>query len=105
MNEVCPKCGLPSDLCVCETIAKEAQQIVIKIVKRKFGKLITVVTGIDEKSINLKDLAKKLKSKFACGGTAKEGQIELQGNHIKKVKQYLIELGFPADTITTNERW
>ncbi len=104
MSEICPKCGLPKDLCVCETIAKEAQQIVIKLVKRKFGKLTTIVTGIDEKSINLKDLAKKLKSKFACGGTAKDGQVELQGKHIRKVKGYLIELGFPAETIRTQER-
>ncbi len=103
MSEMCPKCGLPKDLCVCETIAKEEQKIVVKIVKRKFGKLITVVTGINDKSIDIKDLAKKLKSKLACGGTMKDGVIELQGNHAHKVKQILIEQGFPQGTITTSE--
>ena len=68
--------------------------------KRKFGKLITVVEGINDKSIDLKDLAKKLKSKLACGGTAKGGTIELQGNHVQKVKMYLVEFGFPPSTIT-----
>ncbi len=99
MNEICPKCGLPRDLCVCEIIAKEEQQIEVKVIKRKFGKMITVVEGIADKSIDIKDVTKKLKSKLACGGTTKEGTIELQGNHASKVKQYLIELGFPENAI------
>ncbi|MFH0798092.1 MAG: translation initiation factor [Candidatus Woesearchaeota archaeon] len=100
MNEICSKCGLPKDLCVCETIAKEEQKITVRSEKRKFGKLITVVEGINDKSIDLKDLAKRLKSKLACGGTAKGGTIELQGNHVQKVKMYLVEFGFPPSTIT-----
>ncbi|MBI2673351.1 stress response translation initiation inhibitor YciH [Candidatus Woesearchaeota archaeon] len=99
MSEVCPKCGLPKELCVCETIAKEDQKIIIKVIKRKFGKIITLVGGIDEKAINLKDLAKSLKSKLACGGTSKEGTIELQGSHGSKVREELIKLGFAPDTI------
>tara|TARA_Y100000310_G_scaffold345610_1_gene467275 strand:- start:258 stop:593 length:336 start_codon:yes stop_codon:yes gene_type:complete len=106
MSEVCSKCGLPQDLCVCETIAKEEQKIEIKIVKRRFGKMATVISGINSKEINLKDLAKKLKSKLACGGTSKEGKIELQGNHMQKVKEFLVEQGFATDTITTKEiKW
>ncbi len=99
MSEVCPKCGLPNELCVCETIAKKDQQIKITVVKRKFGKLITIVEGIDEKSIDIKDLAKKLKNKLACGGTVKEGIIELQGDHAQKAKRILIALGFSQDTV------
>jgi translation initiation factor 1 len=98
MAGICSKCGLPQELCVCETIAKEEQNIEIKIEKRRFGKLTTCVTGIS-KDINIKDLAKKLKSKFACGGTSKDGKIELQGNHAGKVKDFLIEQGFSPDTI------
>lgn len=99
MNEVCPKCGLPKDLCVCEIIAKEEQQIAVKTIKRKFGKIITTVEGITDKNIDLKEVTKALKSKLACGGTIKNKVIELQGNHASKVKQYLIELGFPEATI------
>ena len=99
MSEVCPKCGLPNELCVCETIAKKDQQIRIKVEKRKFGKLITIVEGIDKKSIDIKDLAKQLKNKLACGGTVKEGTIELQGDHAQKAKRILIALGFSQDTV------
>ena len=99
MSEVCTKCGLPKELCVCETIAKESQMIVVKTEKKKFGKVYTIVEGIDKAEIDLKDLTKKLKSQFACGGTLKNGIIELQGNHQQKVKQVLIELGFSPETI------
>lgn len=99
MSEICPKCGLPKELCVCETIAKESQEIVIKTIKRKFGKKYTLIEGIEDKDIDMKDLAKKLKNNFACGGTTKNGVIELQGNHVQKVKQYLISLGFSDETI------
>ena len=51
MTEICPKCGLNKELCVCETIAKEEQRIKIKSVKRRFGKIMTVVEGMDEKDI------------------------------------------------------
>ncbi len=99
MSEVCPTCGLPKELCVCETIAQAEQQITVRVVKRRFGKLTTTVEGLDEKTIDLKDLAKKLKNKFACGGTAKNGVIELQGNHVEKIKEELVKLGFSADQI------
>lgn len=99
MSEVCQTCGLPKDLCVCESIAKERQKIVVKIEKRKFKKNYTVIEGIDEKEINIKDLVKTLKNKFACGGTAKEGKIELQGDHKQKVKSILVQMGFAPETI------
>jgi translation initiation factor 1 len=101
MNDICPRCGLNKEICVCEEIAKEEQQVKVTLIKRKFGKLITVIEGINEKDVNTKDLAKKLKAKFACGGTAKDKKIELQGNHINKVKKELIELGFNPDSIRT----
>ncbi|MCD6547446.1 MAG: stress response translation initiation inhibitor YciH [Nanoarchaeota archaeon] len=99
MNEVCPKCGLPKELCVCETIAKEAQKIRIRTVKRRYGKITTVVEGIDPKSIDVKDLTKKLKSALACGGTSKDNVIELQGDHKQKVKEILVKFGFAEDQI------
>lgn len=99
MSEICTKCGLVKELCVCETIAKESQRINIFTEKKAFGKIYTIINGIDEKEIDLKDLAKKLKNKLACGGTAKEGRIELQGNHQNKVKDILIKVGFSPDSI------
>lgn len=98
MTGVCNQCGLPQDLCVCEAIAREQQKIVVKVEKRKFGKKYTVVSGIT-KEANVQEIFKKLKSKFACGGTVKTGEIELQGDHKTRIKPILIDLGFPEETI------
>lgn len=99
MGEICSVCGLVKELCVCETIAKESQKILVYIERKKFNKNYTIVEGIDEKEIDLKDLAKKLKSELACGGTIKDGKIELQGEHKQKVKKILVEHGFAPSSI------
>ncbi len=102
MAEVCPKCGLPKELCVCEEIAIEDQQIKISTARRRFGKLITLVEGFD-KDIDVKELGKDLKARCACGGTIKDGKIELQGDHAKKVRGFLIEMGYIAEMIDVDE--
>jgi translation initiation factor 1 len=99
MSAICTTCGLPKELCVCEQIARESQKIIVVLDKKKFGKTYTVITGINEHEVNLKDLAKKLKNKFACGGTAKDGAIQLQGDHRRNAKEELAKLGFSPDTI------
>lgn len=99
MSEICQICGLVKDLCVCETIAKESQKILVYIERKKFNKNYTIVDGIEEKEIDLKDLAKKLKSELACGGTIKEGKIELQGEHKQKAKSILVKYGFTPNSI------
>lgn len=105
MSEICTTCGLPSELCVCETIAKESVKIKIFTIKKKFGKKYTVIEGIADKDINLKDITKKLKNKFACGGTSKGTKIELQGAHTQKTKEALVQMGFSAETIEVNDRY
>jgi len=52
--------------------------------------------------VNIKEIAKKLKNKFACGGTHTETTIELQGDHMKHIKEELVRLGFNADSIEKN---
>ncbi len=99
MSEICSKCGLPNELCVCQSIAKESQKVIITTEKRKFGKNYTVITGIDSTEILLDDLCRTLKSKLACGGTAKDNKIELQGDHKKDAKKILIEQGFAPETV------
>ena len=100
MMGVCQKCGLPKDLCVCETIAKEQQKITIKRAVRRYGKKITIISGFDTKEINLKELGKYLKSKLACGGTVKNNTIELQGDQRQRAKEALIARGFPESSIS-----
>jgi len=97
MAEICPVCGLPKELCMCEEIAREQQKVRITTDKRRYGKTVTVIEGIDENDIDIDDLARKLKTKCAAGGTAKGGRIELQGDHTKKVKESLEQMGFKTE--------
>ncbi len=97
MAGICSVCGLPEELCMCEQIAKEQQKIRILTDTRRYGKIVTVVEGIDGTDIDLDDLARKLKTRCAAGGTAKDGRIELQGEHKRKVKEVLEELGFSVE--------
>ena len=108
MAETCPKCGnplagnncsvcgLPADLCVCGVIEREAQKIKVFVEKRKFGKPMTVIEGITE---NAKNLTSQLKSKLACGGTFKNGHIELQGDHRNRLREMLVDLGYSEEQI------
>jgi translation initiation factor 1 len=82
---------------MCEEIAREQQSVRIYTDSRRYGKIVTVVDGIDSTDIDIDDLARKLKNKCAAGGTAKEGKIELQGDHKKKVAQTLEEMGFKTE--------
>ncbi|NYT11778.1 MAG: stress response translation initiation inhibitor YciH [Methanomassiliicoccales archaeon] len=97
MADICPVCGLPEELCMCEEIAREQQKVRISTDSRRYGKTVTVIEGIDANDIDIDDLARTLKTKCAAGGTAKDGRIELQGEHRKKVKKALEEMGFKTE--------
>jgi len=96
--DICPKCGLPKQACVCEEIAKSEQQIRVKIDTRRYGKKVTLVEGLED--VDIAATAKELKNQLACGGTVKNKVIELQGDHLKKTKEILIKMGFPEDSIS-----
>lgn len=100
MVEIDPITGLPKELSAWENISKQDQQIIVSLEKRKFGKQYTVVKGIDQKSIDVRDLARKLKGKFACGGSHKADMVELQGDHRHGMKDFLVGEGFSEQTIT-----
>ncbi|MEM2027431.1 MAG: translation initiation factor [Candidatus Bathyarchaeia archaeon] len=99
MVDICPICGLPKDICVCGEIHKEQQKIKIRLETRKFRKAMTLIEGLNSKDIDLGRLAQKMKSYCACGGTAKNGQIMLQGDQREKVYQLLIQMGYPKENI------
>jgi len=46
--EICPKCGLPKQACVCEQIVKSAQRIQVTTDKKKYGKIVTIVSGFEK---------------------------------------------------------
>jgi translation initiation factor 1 len=94
-----PEFGIPSGADVFKEIAKSEQNITVRLDTRRYGKKITLVSGFD-KSVDIKATAKKLKESLACGGTVKDGTIELQGNHKKQVRPILASLGFPDESIS-----
>lgn len=97
VGQICEKCGLPKELCVCEVIQREKQKIRVYRIDRKFNKPVTLIEGIDKESA--KSIIKELKRKLACGGSYKEEKIELQGNHLHNIKELLIKLGFQEEQI------
>jgi translation initiation factor 1 len=99
LAEVCTVCGLPEDLCVCGELEKEQTRIIVRLEMRRYGKPTTLIEGLDPKHLDINNITKKLKRKLACGGSTKNSQIILQGDHRDVIKDYLIELGFNPDSI------
>ncbi len=99
MAEICQVCGLPKDICVCSDISKDQQRIRVRLERRKWNKPATIIEGIDAKSVDVGKLATQLKGYCACGGTAKNNQIMLQGDHRDKTRDKLVQLGFASDNI------
>lgn len=69
------------------------------MIQKRYGKSMTIIRGIDTSKIDVRDLMKKLKSKLACGGTYKNNEIELQGDHREQVRNILVKEGFPREII------
>lgn len=95
---VCPNCGLPKEICACESIAQEKEKIKVFSEKRRYSKPITIIKGLS-KDADSKKILKEMKTRLACGGTIKNNEIELQGEHVEKVKQILLKLGFRKEQI------
>ncbi len=88
----------PEELSVTSDVPPQQQSNVRVQLSRKGrgGKTVTVITGLQHTETTLSDLAKKLKGQCGTGGTVKEGEIEIQGDHREKIVAYLQKLGYKA---------
>lgn len=64
--------------------------------KGRKGKTVTVITGFQAQPETLAALLKQLKTQCGAGGTVKENEIEIQGDHTQKLVQILTQLGYKA---------
>jgi translation initiation factor 1 len=64
--------------------------------KGRKGKIVTILRGFQCSPDKLADLLKKLKTQCGAGGTIKDNEIEIQGDHKQKIIQYLIQQGYKA---------
>ena len=72
----------------------EKQRAILSIEKRKKGKVVTLIRNLALSDTDLKDLARTLKTACGTGGTAREGEIELQGDCRDRAKSYLQQNGY-----------
>lgn len=78
-----------------ETLPAEKQKLkVLTDTKHRAGKIVTLVQGFVGVESDLEHLSKTLKNFCGVGGSSKDGEIIIQGNHLDKVKKKLIELKY-----------
>lgn len=92
--------GIPKELQPWDGFTRDTMAVKITVDKRRYGKNVTIIDGIDPKMEDLEEIAKQLKRKVASGGTVKDGRtIELQGDHRSTVRKYLESIGFKTEVI------
>lgn len=88
---------LPGEVVDLEKVLEKAEEkIKVRVERRRYGRMVTIIEGIES---DAKKVASNLKSKLGCGGTVKEGRIELQGDHRKRIKDLLVKMGYSEDQI------
>ena len=96
-GRMCPACRQPVAQCVCKKAVAPPTDGVVRVffeTKGRGGKGVTVVRGMGLADAELAVVGKKLKAACGVGGTAKDGVVELQGDHRDRVIALLPGLGF-----------
>ena len=98
----CPVCGRSYKQCQCDKRGSTSQPTkksdgtvrVMRDRKGRGGKTVTVIAGVMGSEAELTMLAQQLKKLCGSGGTVKDGNIEIQGDHCEKVMAKLTALGY-----------
>lgn len=98
-GRMCPGCGKPARSCVCKKASAPAGDGTVRLrreTKGRGGKTVIVITGLPLDAAALAALAAELKKRCGCGGTAKDGVIEIQGDHAEVLLAELLKRGYKA---------
>jgi len=101
VGRMCPQCRQALADCRCAALARQAPagDGVVRVsrdTKGRGGKAVTVVRGLDLDATALAELGKRLRSACGTGGTSKDGVLEVQGDHVERVVDWLKQAGHPA---------
>jgi translation initiation factor 1 len=97
----CERCGKPVAECACppaapqKTLVPPSKQTVrLAVEKRKKGKIVTVIRGFDAESNDLPALLSQLKTACGAGGTLEGSTLEIQGDHLVRLRELLSAIGY-----------
>ncbi|NLF71281.1 MAG: translation initiation factor [Candidatus Anammoximicrobium sp.] len=95
----CERCGELEEACTCPPPPKmlappEKQTARLAVEKRKKGKVVTVVRGLPADQNDLPGLLSQFKAACGAGGTVKDDELEIQGDHLERLRGLLGEIGF-----------
>ena len=97
-GKMCPGCNKPASECSCRkkqpVLKSDGIVRLMRETKGRKGKGVTLITGIPMNDEALKDLAKSLKQTCGCGGSVKNGIIEIQGDHRDVLENALAGRGY-----------
>jgi translation initiation factor 1 len=96
-GRMCPGCRQPVASCICKKAVTPATDGTVRVsreTKGRGGKSVTVIKGLPLDALALAQLGKQLKAQCGSGGTAKDGVIEVQGDHCDLVVDALKKLGY-----------
>lgn len=87
---------LEKELGLDDALGIEGSSVTVRLDKRRYGKNVTLLSGFDP-SVDVHLLAKEMKHQFGTGGTARDGVVELQGDHVRDVRAWLEKKGFSLE--------
>ncbi len=95
----CERCGELEAACTCPPPPQvltppEKQTARLNVEKRKKGKVVTVVCGLPAEENDLPGLLGRLKTACGAGGTIKDDELQIQGDHLERLRGLLADIGY-----------